>query len=61
MTRGEIFKKELTKQLKECGVKSKDMKRLLRAYTIMEDIAFDIHKDVKELFAAYEISEYILN
>ena len=60
MKRGEIFKKELIKQLKEVNVKSKDMKKLLHAFDILNDVAFNVHRDIKEpFFVAYKISEYV--
>ncbi|MBY9021755.1 MAG: hypothetical protein KGD67_11925 [Candidatus Lokiarchaeota archaeon] len=58
MKTGEERKFVFIKELKELGVKSKDIKKLIHAFDIIEMVAFDIHKHSDEIFAAYRISNY---
>jgi len=48
--------RNLRKELKSLGVKSKDMKRLLHSFKIIEIVAFDINKNITEMFSVYELS-----
>ena len=58
MTKGEEREFLFIKELKELGVKSKNIKKLIHAFDIIEMVAFDIHKHSDAIFAAYRISNY---
>ena len=49
---------KLIEKLKDIGVKNKDMKRLLRAFDIMEDVSWNIKRQIEEIFACYKLSKY---
>jgi len=48
---------KLIKMLKEKGIKSKEIKNILHAFMILENVAFDLNIQVEEFFAMYKINK----
>ena len=48
---------EFIKRLRSHGIKSKDHKRLIHSFAIIEDAAFDNNTDVVQIIAMYELAE----
>ena len=48
---------EFLKELKELGNKSKDNKRLIHSFSVIEDAAFENNTDAKQIIACYNLAE----
>lgn len=48
---------EFIKEMKDSGIKSKDHKRLIHSFAIIEDAAFENHTDAKQIITMYELAE----
>ena len=51
---------EFIKELKESGIKSKDHKRLIHLFAIIEDVAFENNTDAKQIIAMYNLAKTAL-
>ena len=51
---------EFIKELKDSGIKSKDHKRLIHSFAIIEDAAYENNTDAKQIIAMYELAEIAL-
>lgn len=48
------------KELKHYGIKTKDHKRLIHSFAIIEDAAFENNTDAKQIIAMYNLAEISL-
>ena len=51
---------EFLRELKSSGIKSKDNKRLIHSFSIIEDAAFENNTDAKQIIACYKLGEISL-
>ncbi len=51
---------EFRKKLKKYGIKTKDNKRLIHSFDVVEIVAFENHTDVKSIIAMYNLAETAL-
>lgn len=49
------------KEMKYFGIKTKDHKKLIHSFTVIEGIAFENHKDVRSIIAIYDLAETSLS
>ncbi len=51
---------EFIKELKDSGIKSKDHKRLIHSFAIIEDAAYENNTDANQIIAMYKLAEISL-
>ena len=52
---------EFIKELKNSGIKSKDHKRLIHSFAVIEIAAYENNTDAKQIIAMYDLAEMSLS